>query len=89
MYIYKDGFKFMKSPNPNKKYRVFYDRNSDKHVDFGAIQDGKPMSQYHDKIGLYSKYDHLDEERKERYYYRHPKDYEKYSADWWSKKYLW
>jgi hypothetical protein len=31
----------------------------------------------------------LDEERKERYYYRHPKDYEKYSADWFAKKFLW
>ena len=50
---------FIKSPLKGKKYRAII---GSKHVDFGAIKpDGTPYEQYKDQIGLYSQYDHLDE----------------------------
>ena len=84
----KDGITFIKSPLKNKKYRA---QLKDGYVDFGAIKpDGTPYSQYRDAISnLYSKYNHLDDKRRERYYKRHSFNYPKYSADWFSKKYLW
>tara|TARA_R110000822_G_scaffold130205_3_gene266697 strand:- start:592 stop:882 length:291 start_codon:yes stop_codon:yes gene_type:complete len=67
-----------------------------KTVQFGAKKKSKegvvtPYSQFKDKtpLKLYSKYDHGDKERRTRYLKRHPVDYEKFSADWFSKKYLW
>jgi len=82
-----DGIRFIKSPVKTKKYRALL---KDGYVDFGAIKNGVPMAQYHDRISkTYSDYDHLDEERRARYYYRFNKDYGKYSADWFSKKFLW
>jgi len=62
-----------------------------KTIHFGAIKkDGTPYSQFKDKaLGLYSKYDNNDKERRKRYLKRHNKKYGKYSADTLAKKYLW
>lgn len=45
----------------------------DKWVHFGAIVDGKPMEQFKDStgLGLYSKYDHGDKNRRASYQARH------------------
>ena len=46
--------------------------------------------QYHDKLGFYSKQDHLDPKRRLLYNIRHSKDGKSpYYAGWWSKKFLW
>lgn len=90
-YKYIDGHKFIfiKSPRKDKKYRVFDSNNN--YVDFGAIRkNGVPYEQFEDKISnLYSKYNHFDKKRRQLYFLRNPFDYPKFSADWWSKKYLW
>jgi len=72
-----------------KKYKaVVYLRGKKvKTVSFGD----KRYAQYKDKtpLKLYSKKNHLDKKRRARYYARHKKNYPRYSADWFSKKYLW
>ena len=71
-----------------KKYKVVLTENGRKRtVQFGDRRYG----QFKDKtpLKLYSKKDTLDSKRKTAYYKRHPKNYPKYSADWFSKKYLW
>ena len=88
---------FLKSSKANKKYMVSVDG---KVVHFGAIKDGVPMSQYRDStgLGLYSKYDHNDKERRDRYRARHraiklkdgtPAYKKKYSPAWFSYNFLW
>ena len=76
------------SPLKAKKYRVWL-RDGDRlfKVDFGA----KGYQQYRDQTPLkaYAADDHNDLARRERYYQRHRKDYPMYSADYFSKKYLW
>ena len=84
-----------KSTRKNKKYQIdLIDHKTKKKIrtiHFGAIKkDGTPYAQYKDTaLGLYSKYDHNDKDRRARYYKRHKKKYGKYSADALSKKYLW
>jgi len=58
---------FKKSTRKNKKYSVITPKG--KKIHFGAIVDGKPMEQYKDStgLGLYSKYDHGDKERRKSY----------------------
>lgn len=63
-------------------------------VSFGGIKEsGEPYDQYKDLTPLkaYRKFDHNDKKRKQLYYKRHgPIDNKnKYTADWFSKKYLW
>ena len=68
-----------KSTRKNKKYMIDL-----------IEKDGTPYSQFKDKaLGLYSKYDNNDKERRKRYLKRHNKKYGKYSADTLAKKYLW
>jgi hypothetical protein len=76
---------FSKSPVKNKKYRAYLPNGS--HVDFGDLR----YQHYKDStpLKLYSNMDHLDKDRRIRYYLRHKKNYPKYSADWFSKNYLW
>ena len=73
----------------NKKYSVeiFIKGNLLKKVSFGD----KRYQQYRDStpLKLYSNKDHLDKKRRALYFKRHKKDYGKWSADWFSKKYLW
>lgn len=81
---------FEKSHLKNKKYDAILENkktNKIKRVSFGAIN----YQQFKDKVPLklYSHLDHNDIERKKRYYKRHNKDYPKFSADYFSKKYLW
>jgi len=72
-----------------KKYRavVYLKGKKIKTTQFGA----KGMAQFRDKtpLKLYSHLDSNDRKRKKAYYARHNKTYPKYSADWYSKKYLW
>ena len=71
-----------------KKYKVVMSENGKKKtVQFGDSR----FSQFKDKtpLKLYSKKDTLDKKRRTAYYNRHKKNYPKYSADWFSKKYLW
>ena len=71
------------SVKKNKKYDVF---KKNKYIlSFGDNR----YEQYNDKIGYYKHLDHNDKKRKDLYYKRHPINYHKYSADWFSKKYLW
>jgi hypothetical protein len=85
-----------KSTRKSKKYMIdLIDHRTKKKITtihFGAIKpDGTPYPQFKDRtgLGLYSKYDHNDKERRARYYKRHKKKYGKYSADTLAKKYLW
>lgn len=74
---------FKKGKYP-KKYIAIVDS---KEVPFGDIR----YQHFKDRtpLKLYSKLDHLDENRRLSYYKRHNKMYPKYSADWFSKTYLW
>ena len=74
----------------NKKYTALLKENKTgkiKKISFGD----KRYQQYKDStpLKLYSNLDHNDEKRRELYYKRHAKDYPKYSADYFSKIYLW
>ena len=80
-----DKIKFEKSKVKGKKYTAILPDG--RKVNFGDIKyehfrDDTPLK-------LYSNLDHHDKKRRELYYVRHPKDYPKYSPDWFSKHYLW
>ena len=81
--VKKDGLTFTPSKTKNKKYDV-YSKNV-KIVSFGD----KRYEQYNDKIGHYKDLNHYDEDRKKLYYDRHGKKSKKYSAKYFSHKYLW
>ena len=66
----------------NKKYMADVDGRM---VHFGD----RNYEHFKDRIGYYSSQDHNDPERRKRYYERHPKDYPKGTADWFSKHVLW
>jgi hypothetical protein len=80
-----DGVKFEKSKEKGKKYLAILPDGQ--HVNFGALG----YQHYEDRtpLKLYSHLDHKDPQRRKRYHQRHKKDYPKYSADWFSKTYLW
>lgn len=85
-----------KSTRKNKKYMIdLVDHKTGKKkrsIHFGAIKkDGTPYAQFKDStgLGLYSKYDHNDKDRKASYYKRHKRKFGRYSADTLAKKYLW
>ena len=74
----------------DKKYRVIIFDNKDKKIK--TVQFGnKKYQHYRDDtpLKLYKKLDHLDKDRRDLYYKRHKINYPKYSADYFSKKYLW
>lgn len=84
----QDQYNIVVSTRKNKKYDVF--KNGKYFLSFGAIKsNGTPYSQYFDKIGNFSKYNHLDEERKRRYYARHGKDAKPFTSKWFSHHFLW
>jgi hypothetical protein len=88
MWIKLAGFDFRKSTKKNKKYDVF--RDGQYITSFGAIQNGVPMSQFFDKIGLYSEYNNNDDIKRKNYKKRHDGDrHNKYSAGWFSDVFLW
>ncbi len=73
----------------NKKYKVvvFVGGKKIKTTQFGDNR----YEQYKDKVklGLYSNKDHGDKTRRKNYYNRHGKKAKKYSAKYFSHKYLW
>lgn len=81
---------FKKSTSKGKKYMI---KVNNKLVHFGALG----YQQYHDKIGLYSSYDHNDVTRRNLYRARHKKIYSngkpsyltRYTPAWFSWNYLW
>jgi hypothetical protein len=84
------SYKFRVSNRKDKKYDALLDDG--RIVSFGAIKrDGEPYDQFKDSTPLrvYHDFDHNDPKRRERYYKRHKINYPMYSADWFSKKYLW
>ena len=88
--INNDYIVFNKGKYPYKyTAKIYFDGKLDKHktVHFGH----QDYQQYKDTtpLKLYSDKDHLDKARRARYYARHKKDYPKYSADWFSKVFLW
>ena len=76
-------FRFEPSTRKHKKYAaVFADGRK---VHFGD----KRYQQFRDSaLGLYSKLDHKDQERRRRYLARHGEG-KKYSAKWFAEKFLW
>lgn len=78
-----NGITFCISTRKNKKYDAFKDGK--KLVSFGDSR----YEQYFDKIGAYKHLNHNDKKRRDRYYARHGKEAKKYSAKYFSHKYLW
>ena len=79
------NIKIEKSDRKCKKYKAILP--SGKAVHFGA--DGYQQYRDNTPLKLYSNLDHNDEKRRALYYTRHAKYYPKYSADYFSKIYLW
>ena len=83
--------RFEKSNRKNKKYVAILFNKKTKRIN--KVHFGSSLyEQYKDKTGLklYSHKDHLDKERRKRYKARHEKTrHKKYSASWFSDKYLW
>jgi len=69
----------------DKKYKVYF--KNGRIISFGS----KSYQQYKDTtpLQLYKNLNHLDKERKERYYQRHNKNYKLISPDTLSKVFLW
>jgi hypothetical protein len=78
-------YNFIVSKRKNKKYDVY--KNGKYLVSFGS----KGNQQFKDKTPLkaYSHLDHLDKDRKERYYKRFGKEAVFESAKWFSHRFLW
>ena len=75
-----------RSTSKGKKYSIIImDKGKRKIIHFGS----RGMSQYKDKIGLYSSLDSLDESRRKAFYDRFGKTNDKTSALYYSAKYLW
>ena len=66
----------------DKKYRVIIFDNKDKKIKTVQFGNDTPLK-------LYKNLDHLDKSRRDLYYKRHKKNYPKYSADYFSKRFLW
>lgn len=86
-----DFIRFEESKSKNKKYDAILkhkESGKEKRVPFGD----KKYEQYEDNtgLGLYSKMDHHDEKRREKYKKRHSKDKDsKFSSGFFSDQYLW
>ena len=100
-YLKKDYkfLRFEKSDRKTSKYQAILQNKKTGNlvkVHFGGIKkNGIPYEQYRDKtgLGLYSEYDHNDNERRDRYRKRHAKDISTFKNYWsaglFSYKYLW
>jgi len=74
------------SKSKNKKYSVYVMKNGKrKLIHFGDVR----YEHYKDILGYYSEWNHLDTERRKRYYARHGTTQDKSSAKYWSNKILW
>lgn len=80
-------YTLQKSNRKYKKYMAIFKDGITKSVHFGDNR----YQQYKDGSGLkvYSHLDHNDKQRKLLYYKRHGKFANKYSAKYFSHKYLW
>lgn len=82
--------KIMKSTRKHKKYMIKVKNPETQRVmtihfgdnRYGHFKDKTPLK-------LYKHLDHGDKERRKRYYARHGKATNKYSAKYYSHKYLW
>ena len=87
----KKDYKFVrieKSDRKTSKYQAILENKKtgkEVKVHFGGIKkDNTPYEQYRDTaLGLYSKYDHNDKSRRDRYRKRHEKE-KKDFKDYWS-----
>ena len=79
-----DGYTFVApSKRKNKKYDVY---KKGKYItSFGS----NTNQQYKDKIGHYKNLDHLDKDKRKRFYDRFGKNPKFESALWFSSKFLW
>ena len=87
---------YEKAKAKGKKYTAIIQNKTTgrkKKINFGAIRkDGTPYPQYKDKVlGMYSKYDHNDKARRERYRKRHANTFSPnhYSSSYFSMVRLW
>lgn len=83
------GFEKGKYP---KKYNAILSHVVGKRVRYKRVPFGdRRYQQYKDStpLKLYSKLDHGDSDRRKRYYSRHGLKAKKYSAKWFSHRYLW
>lgn len=86
-----------KSKKPLKKYDAIIQNKITKKeriISFGQKRDnGEPFEQFKDRIGLYSKYDHNDPERRKLYIARHKgsADFKegRYTANYLAREFLW
>lgn len=80
------SYVIQKSTRKFKKYQAVF-KDGSPSVHFGDNR----YQQYRDKtaIACYKHLNHLDKQRKKRYYNRHGKDAALYSAKYFSHKYLW
>lgn len=92
IYLFVLNFKmkllrFEKGKYPKKYNAILEENGKEKKIGFGH----QDYEQYKDStpLKLYSHLDHNDELRKKRYFARHKKNYPKYSADYFSKHFLW
>jgi len=86
---HKDGLIFRVSTRKNKKYDVF-DKDDTYLLSFGGKRpDGTPYAQYFDRLGYYTKFNHMDIQRLRRYYDRFKKTKVGFNPDFFSKQYLW
>jgi hypothetical protein len=76
---------FMVSKNPLKKYDAYDKKTNKKIASFGS----RLHEHFFDKIQAFSALNHLDKERRRRYYLRHGKKATKYSPKWFSHHMLW
>ena len=76
------------SRNQSKKYDAF-EITKDGNIKFLTSFGARRYQHYYDRLGFFKDLNHNDKKRKANYYKRHNKDYEKYSADWFSKVILW
>lgn len=75
----------------NKKYSVLKYNEDTKIYDYLLSFGDSNYQHYKDStpLKLWSHLDHLDKERRRRYYLRFDKTGDKESAKYWSNKYLW
>lgn len=78
---------FEKGKYPKKYNAILEENGKIKKISFGdqryqQFKDSTPLK-------LYSNLDHNDLKRRENYYKRHNKDYPKFSADYFAKRFLW
>ena len=78
-------FVLEKSTRQHKKYMAVFPNGKKVHFGDNRYQQFKDST----GLGVYSALNHGDSARRRRYYSRHGKHADKYSAKWFAHKYLW